>query len=487
MYSYREDTSPFAMDGGSVSTSAAASPPYRPSTEPRRSVGISFRVHRDRRHMSRPPVRLACLVPLTGAEAVALEMTLAREFELPRFVTVFSVVRSDEARFAPPLPLLLLHGIIDADEQTVDVDAVVRPFIQARPHLTLRPPPPPPLPVDELIRGSTSIGAELLLRLQRDRVVRLRADDALAATLAACYGSMPAFFGQPTRVKAGLHCKTGSPGDESDHAYAGMGSDSGREWLQLRRRYATAAAPEDCPPGCCMPDGTPVAFAAAFDGLRALASACLRSLALTLGADPSEWEALTDLAEVAEPPAQLAGAEAVPGRCGRTAGPSVMRLYKYYPYGRGSGCHAHADLGLLTLSPAPTLPGLLVYDSEGLEWYEAEAGLAPGEITLFVGESLSFISNGALPSPLHRVPPPHDEAVTRYSMPFFVRAHPEAILAPLRCSAARGREKPHGGALDDDDSHAEVRSCESFVLERLFRRRPWRQFKVAGADCTPDY
>ena len=66
------------------------------------------------------------------------------------------------------------------------------------------------------------------------------------------------------------------------------------------------------------------------------------------------------------------------GTARRPGGPSVMRFYKYLAAGRGSGCHAHADLGLLTLSPAPTCPGLLVYDREGLEWYEAEGEMGKG-------------------------------------------------------------------------------------------------------------
>ena len=51
-----------------------------------------------------------------------------------------TVVRSDEAWFAPPLPLLLLHGIIDVCETRCDVDTLVRPMLQARPGVTLRLP-----------------------------------------------------------------------------------------------------------------------------------------------------------------------------------------------------------------------------------------------------------------------------------------------------------------------------------------------------------
>ena len=101
------------------------------------------------------------------------------------------------------------------------------------------------------------------------------------------------------------------------------------------------------------------------------------------------------------------------------------------------------------------------------------------EITLFCGEQLSYLSSGQLPSPLHRVPPPSSSgssnAKTRYSMPFFARARPEALLTPM----AAGAGAPH--ALPP------VR-CEDLILKQLFRRRPWRQQKVEGEEgVTPDY
>ena len=107
----------------------------------------------------------------------------------------------------------------------------------------------------------------------------------------------------------------------------------------------------------------------------------------------------------------------------------MLRLYRYRTADVGTGCHAHSDLGLLTLSPAPTAPGLLAYDSETLQWYEAEAypPMAPDEISFFCGEQLAVLSGGAVRAPLHRVPPPPagEHAAPRYSMPFFARASPK--------------------------------------------------------------
>ena len=88
---------------------------------------------------------------------------------------------------------------------------------------------------------------------------------------------------------------------------------------------------------------------------------------------------------------------------------------------------------------------------------DAEEGLAEDEMTIFVGESLSRITKGALPAPLHRVPPPIVDG--RLALPLFVRAHPHARL----------------GAT----------TAEEFVVEHLFRRRPWRPSPPNGT--TPDF
>ena len=445
-------------------SSSRLAPPYRPpECEARREISLTVRTHRSCNIPIRGVASLSITIPLTGGEAITLERQLQALLRLPPFLTVFSIVRSDESMFAPPLPLILLHGIVDVCEDRCDVDAHVRPIIQSRPGATLRPPPPPPLP----IAAVASNGAELLRRLRRDGVVRLKADDALASTLRECYAALPAFFQQPREVKARLYCHTGV--SERDKRYAGMGEDCGREWLQLRRRGAVGSG--------CLPEGAPSAFVAGFDGLRVLAASCLRSLASAVGADAAAWLAVSDLADAEEEEAQPPTPDATASSS--AAGPTVFRLYRYLPEGVGTGCHAHSDLGLLTLSPAPTRPGLLLYDSETLEWHEGEDGMQAEEITLFCGEQLSYLSSGQLPSPLHRVPPPSSSsssnATTRYSMPFFARARPEALLTPM----AAGAGAPH--ALPP------VR-CEDLILKQLFRRRPWRQQKVEGEEgVTPDY
>ena len=104
-----------------------------------------------------------------------------------------------------------------------------------------------------------------------------------------------------------------------------------------------------------------------------------------------------------------------------------------------------------------------MYDAEMLAWDEAEAAMRPDELTLFAGEQLALLSAGTIPAALHRVPSP-PAAASRLSMPFFARAHPGAQLCPVRGAAG---------------------VCEHFVLEQLFRRRPWRP--APDGSSVPDY
>ena len=482
---------------------AASAPAFRPATSPKRPVTCFFAVHKSSPKwpsttMSEakagsswfawttptppPPhtrvVEVALSLPLSPDETVELEHRLQAALGLPPYLTVFAIVRSDEQLTAPPVPLVLLHGLVDAAESRCGISVLIRPFIQANPGALVMPPPSAPLPVAALARGDASAGAELLHRLRRDGVARLVADEPLAARLAACYSQMPAFFDQPESAKASFYQKL-RPSPQCKQ-YAGVGCDSGREWLQIRRWQRTgrgvngrgtndfAAAIHGAP--ACVPEGLPATFAATFDELRAAAGHCLSALAVGLDIDPAPWLALTDLSE--EFPRSEALCE---DRCG---GPSVLRLYRYRPASEGGcGCHAHADLGLLTLSPAPTTPGLCVYDVETLTWRDSELGLGDAEITIFAGEQLALLSGGRIPAPIHRVPPTSSDAHTRYSMPFFARARPDAMLVPLT-EAGSGPARQTMAPLP--------RPCEDFVLEQLFRRRPWRP-NLANDGSTPDY
>ena len=117
--------------------------------------------------------------------------------------------------------------------------------------------------------------------------------------------------------------------------------------------------------------------------------------------------------------------------------------------------------------------GLEIFDAAHLQWRDAEDGLQPDELTVFAGETLTFLSGGEIPAPLHRVRSP-SSASGRLSMPFFLRARPLALLTPLQ------REPSCEGA-----GKLAARVCQDYTIEELYARRPWRSAPTAGT--IPDF
>lgn len=426
--------------------------PFRPSTEPQRLLRTAFHWTSQRVPGASWSNRaqLTVSVPLDPESATCLEVLLRRELRLPEGHTVFAI-RPLREPCAPAVPLVLLHGLADSLEESLALSVVVRPFLS----LTSQQPTAKreAIPLDALLRCDATAALDLLDRLQTMGVARIRGTADLTAATRAAYERAPALFATPAAHKQAFLEYTGPA--PSCGKYVGFGGDLGREWLQLRRKT--------CDGSGVLPAGLDGALHRAFEELRRAACTCLCALESAVGVEAASWLQKTDLAEeLAEEQMPCDGA----GSSGDKAGPSVLRLYDYRPEGAaGRGCNAHADLGMLTISPAPishtlqAAPGLLCYSVERLRWEEAELGLAPDELTLFAGEQLSLLSGGRIPATLHRVPPP---TASRLSLPFFARANPHARLADGRDGV-----------------------CEAFVLERLFRRRPWRPAPPHGS--VPDY
>lgn len=90
---------------------------------------------------------------------------------------------------------------------------------------------------------------------------------------------------------------------------------------------------------------------------------------------------------------------------------------------------AHEDINLLTLLPAATAPGLEVLDAEG-RWHAVSCD--KGNVVVNVGDMLQKSTQGYYKSTTHRVVNPihANENVSRYSMPLFLHARPEVLIAP---------------------------------------------------------
>jgi isopenicillin N synthase-like dioxygenase len=138
-------------------------------------------------------------------------------------------------------------------------------------------------------------------------------------------------------------------------------------------------------------------------------------------------------------------------------GNSILRLLHYPPIPEGVDprcvrAAAHEDINLITILPAATTSGLQLKDRDGA-WLDIES--EPGSLIVDAGDMLSRITNEVIPSTTHRVINPQDgKNVSRFSMPFFMHPHPEAILSCIPSCKGEGAKYP------DVSSH-------EFLMQRL--------------------
>lgn len=123
-------------------------------------------------------------------------------------------------------------------------------------------------------------------------------------------------------------------------------------------------------------------------------------------------------------------------------GNSILRTI-YYPPTQGEDVKnsiraaAHADINLITLLVGATSSGLQLLSFDG-KWVDVKSNL--GEIVVDTGDMMERLTNGVYPSTIHRVVNPEDSTSRRYSMPFFVHPHSEAMLSCIK-SCENGKRK----------------------------------------------
>uniref|UniRef100_A0A7S2RRG0 Isopenicillin N synthase-like Fe(2+) 2OG dioxygenase domain-containing protein n=1 Tax=Mucochytrium quahogii TaxID=96639 RepID=A0A7S2RRG0_9STRA len=152
-------------------------------------------------------------------------------------------------------------------------------------------------------------------------------------------------------------------------------------------------------------------------------------------------------------------------------GSSVMRTYIYSAC---KNCGIHADLGLLTIAPRATVPGLHVFDSIKSRWENLDHQLDENQVCIFAGETLAKITNGAIRPTLHAVFEDGNSAnlpanrEMRMSMPFFQRWNPETVLS---CNESTDESKLTVG---------------EFTMNELYDNRWWRT-PTNVLTITPDF
>lgn len=130
-------------------------------------------------------------------------------------------------------------------------------------------------------------------------------------------------------------------------------------------------------------------------------------------------------------------------------GNSILRLLHYPPVPvtadpRCLRAAPHEDINLITILPAATATGLQLKDRDD-KWLDVDG--KPGELIVDAGDMLSRITNDVIPSTTHQVVNTAGSA-SRYSMPFFMHPHPEAVLSCIPACRGDGAKYPDIAAHD---------------------------------------
>lgn len=123
-------------------------------------------------------------------------------------------------------------------------------------------------------------------------------------------------------------------------------------------------------------------------------------------------------------------------------GNSILRTI-HYPPTKGQDTQnsiraaAHEDINLITMLVGATASGLQLLDRDGT-WLDVNS--KPGQIVVDTGDMMSRLTNEVLPATTHRVVNPSNDGDRRYSMPYFVHPHSQAMLSCLDSCVGDGRK-----------------------------------------------
>lgn len=126
-------------------------------------------------------------------------------------------------------------------------------------------------------------------------------------------------------------------------------------------------------------------------------------------------------------------------------GNSILRLLHYPPIGEGVDPRClraapHEDINFITILPAATASGLQLKDRDG-QWLDVKSD--NGTLIVDAGDMLSRLTNEVIPSTTHQVVnTPEGKFKSRFSMPFFMHPHPEAMLSCLPSCRGTGAKYP---------------------------------------------
>ncbi|GAB9471660.1 Wd domain-containing protein [Globisporangium polare] len=444
-----------------------------------------------------------------GTRLMDLELWLRDQFAIPGGSSIFAVVPADEL-YSPPYPLVMINTVAGRLYERFESERVpVLQFALVVREMSLLQQPilrgdaqeSPYFPISALalsrktdcierkfarmrfVQNMKNWGfARLEVSVEQAQVP----DDAFKAVRRWLVEQLALPKDQRWRdhVDANRDTETQEDALHATHPivskgrFVGFSADRNREYLQLRR--PVAASGTVWPPAYFAENK---AFAMQMldlmDLLDGIARDCMRAVCEILNID-EQWmlnELLDDITPALTSEDQVTG----PRDPSNQYGPSVLRIYNYRNKAVPGNCNAplhpddhscgvHADLGLVTVSPVATVPGLQMWNLERMSWSDVEQDAKAIHFSVFAGETLGFLSNGLIKAPLHRVPAicVNSEAERRMSMPYFLRAQPEKCLNP--------RADP-----------ATQITCRDFMEDMVFKVRPWRRDESKKNAPPPDY
>jgi isopenicillin N synthase-like dioxygenase len=128
-----------------------------------------------------------------------------------------------------------------------------------------------------------------------------------------------------------------------------------------------------------------------------------------------------------------------------TDGNSILRLLHYPPIPKDAPegalrAAAHEDINLITILVAANGGGLELLDRDG-RWLSVET--EPDNLIVDAGDMLARVTNDVIPATTHRViNAPGSATTSRYSMPFFMHPHSDAILTCIPSCKGAGAKYP---------------------------------------------
>ena len=137
-------------------------------------------------------------------------------------------------------------------------------------------------------------------------------------------------------------------------------------------------------------------------------------------------------------------------------GATLTRALRYPPMPESPGgshvwAGSHGDINLITALPRATAPGLQV--KVGDDWIDAVA--PEGQVIINTGMMLERLTNGVLPTGIHRVVAVPGQPGDRYSVVQFFHPTPWTVLAPL-ASCVSPEQPQRFGAIASGDKLDEV-------------------------------